>query len=363
MKMPSNAIELEDVQVKLKKEIIIDRLSLQVKKGQFLALLGPSGVGKTTLLRTIAGFVEPSEGIVNIFEKNVNGTPPESRHISMLFQDPVLFKHFTVEKNALIGFLKKNYQISQKAILNDLASKFQIEDCLKKKINEGISGGEKQRAALLRTFAHAQKILLLDEPLKSALNLNLRWQLMKTIKDLGREQNRTTILVTHDFEEAAYLADEIAIITGKGRKIHKGKADQMYHYPPNLEVAKVLGMGTEINAEFIYDKNLREEKCPFRFEDQIPKTNNLVKTFFIRPNCVSIDPRASGFIVKDIIFMGEYSLIELFADTPDKEDPIEVISSVPSILSNTMEIGEKVGLKISTKDLIAFDEYRERIEN
>ncbi len=181
------SIQLDSLTVMLGGETIINNISLDVEKGRCVALLGPSGSGKTTLLRTIAGFIKPKSGTVSLLGSNVINQPPEQRSVSMLFQEPVLFPHLTVKRNATVGLSKENRLGNHDYKIKRLVEAFRIENLLDRKIASGLSGGEKQRAALLRTFANAKEILLLDEPLKSALNVELRWQLMRAIKRLSRE--------------------------------------------------------------------------------------------------------------------------------------------------------------------------------
>ena len=222
-----------------------------------------------------------------------------------------------------------------------------------------MSGGEKQRAALLRTFANAKEILLLDEPLKSALNVELRWQLMRAIKRLSREEGRTTLLVTHDFEEAAYLSDEIAVIAEKGKELCKGSTNVMYYKPPNLQVARVLGKGTELNAEIIFRREIREAMCPFTFENGEPRPLSGANTVFIRPDNISVIPNGVGFKIKDFSFLGGYTLVELSAQTDARQDEIEIFaSSSPKVDFN---LGDEVGARLNQGALIAFDQENNRI--
>ena len=357
---PAHSIQLENLNVVLGNSNIINNLTLEVEKGSFIALLGPSGSGKTTLLRTIAGFIAPKSGAINLFGQNVTRQPPEQRPVSMLFQDPVLFSHLTVRRNATVGFSRDKKLVMRDYTIKRLVEAFRIEHRLDWKIGRGLSGGEKQRAALLRTFANAKEILLLDEPLGSALNVDLRWQLIREIKRLGKEEGRTTLLVTHDFEEAAYLADEIAVIVEKGKKLCIGKAEEMYYEPPNLQVAKVLGKGTELDAELIFRQDRREAICPFSFEDGEPRTPRRAHTLFIRPNRITIKPDGVGFRIKDIRFQGEFSLVELAVQVRGSQNKIEVIASLPD--RGKLKVDDEVGATLSKDALIAFDEAGNRIE-
>ena len=348
------SIQLDNLVVELGKETIINNVSLKIEKGRCVALLGPSGSGKTTLLRTIAGFIKPKSGTVNLFGQNVTKQPPEQRPVSMLFQEPVLFPHLTVKRNATVGFSKEKRLMTQDFTIKRLVEAFRIEQLLDRKIASGLSGGEKQRAALLRTFANAKDILLLDEPLKSALNVELQWQLMRAIKRLATENGRTTLLVTHDFEEAAYLADEIAVIVEKGKELYVGSTDEMYYKPPNLQVARVLGKGTELDADLVFRREKREAMCPFTFQNEAPRPLPRAHTVFIRPDSISVRREGVGFKIKRVSFLGGYSLVELAAQAPASQDEIQVFAS--SSPQSIFGLGDEVGARLSQDALIAFDQ-------
>jgi len=353
------SIQLDNLVIELGKETIINNASLEVEKGRCVALLGPSGSGKTTILRTIAGFIKPKSGAVYLLGHNVTKQPPEQRPVSMLFQEPVLFPHLTVKRNATVGFSREKRLVTQDFTIKRLVEAFRIEKLLDRKIASGLSGGEKQRAALLRTFANAKEILLLDEPLKTALNVELRWQLMRAIKRLAREEGRTTLLVTHDFEEAAYLADEIVVIVEKGKELCKGSTYEMYYKPPNLQVARVLGKGTELDADLVFRREKREAKCPFTFEYGEPRPLPNAQTVFIRPDNISIRPEGVGFKIKGFSFLGGYSLVELASQTLASQDEIEVFAS--SAPQSIFKLGDEVGARLSRDALITFDQEDNRI--
>ena len=181
--MSNNSVELQSIYISFRKEKILENAFLSIGSNTFVSLLGPSGSGKTTLLRAIAGFIPIDHGTIHLLDNNHTNSLPEHRPISMLFQDPVLFPHFSVIRNATVGLTSKSISKNIDYELNRLVQYFRLNEHKNRKINSNLSGGEKQRAALLRTFANAKNILLLDEPLKSALNVELRWYLMRSIKN------------------------------------------------------------------------------------------------------------------------------------------------------------------------------------
>jgi len=346
------SIEIKDLTVKIEGQCLIDNASLNVENGEFLALLGKSGSGKTTLLRSLAGFIKPKKGSITLQGINVNNIPPENRPISMLFQTPVLFPHLTVEKNAKIGLSKESQIALKEYNIKTLINLFSLSDTKKRKIKKGLSGGEVQRAALLRTFANAKDILLLDEPLKSALNVELRWQLMRSIKLLRNNQKYTTILVTHDFEEASFLADNLAVIVNG--KIYKYSAFEMYNNPPNLEIAKVIGPGTEIDIEILFNRNLREVNCPFTWEKNIePRIPTNADKIYIRPKAVELVKDGYGFFVKDKKFMGEYWLIEIYSKVRRNDKSQQFLISQQA--EPVIDVDKEVGARLITNELLYFD--------
>jgi ABC-type Fe3+/spermidine/putrescine transport system ATPase subunit len=347
----NSAVDVHDLCVAEGGRSILDGVDLSLEKGSVLALLGPSGTGKTTLLRTIAGFREPDRGQVVLFGKQMTGVPPERRPVSMLFQSPVLFPQLTVEENALVGF-SKGERSSAILRVRQLAREFQIDGFLNRKADERLSGGEQQRAAMMRTFARVREIVLLDEPLKSALNLELRWQLMRAIKDLAQRERLSAILVTHEFEEAAFLGQEICVLV-KG-KAYVGQPRDMYFNPPTLDVARVLGHGNELDAALLLDREKRERTCPIAFEGDENHLNRDGHCFFFRPSSIAVRGGA-GFVIQDISFLGQFTLLALRS----RDGTTLLSASVPT--HNTFARGQEVAATLRASEAIAFDVFGKRL--
>ncbi len=215
---------------------VLDNINIEIKKNEYFVLLGQSGSGKTRLLETLAG-LNSSSGKIYYDEKEISLLLPENRDIGFVYQDFALFPNLNVEENIKFSSRYKKIENS-KELFNDLVDFLKLEKLLKRDI-ENLSGGEKQRVAIARALFSKPKILLLDEPL-SAIDPTFRNSIMKSLKDIHKRYNLTTIHVTHNFREASYLADKIAIImNGKIQQI--GKSENVLNHPANIEVAKFLG--------------------------------------------------------------------------------------------------------------------------
>lgn len=340
---------------KKKLKPILNDISFDVQSEKCLAVLGASGHGKTTLLRVIAGFVPITEGSIELFGKLANSILPERRGLSMLFQDPVLFEDLSVLKNAMIGLKEMKHKDTRLSRIHELIIKFKLENCFDRPVSK-LSGGERQRAALVRTFANAKKIILLDEPLKSALDLDLRWSLMKSIKEFLVSEKKTCIFVTHRFDEAAYLADDIIVLVN-GTASEKMNPLEAYQSPPNQQVARILGPTNEFDATMFLDSNQREIMCPISISDNTSLVNvpdaNVV---LFRPNAVRIIS-GNSFLVQSITFLGEALRVALIPTNTQSNLMIEVAISK----ENRISIGDQVGLEVKSEEICFFDAAGRRI--
>lgn len=204
-----NRLLLTDINVELGKKHILKNVSLEVKTGQLISLLGSSGCGKSTLLKTVAGIIEPYSGDVLIDGKSVLGVPVHRRGAVIVFQDLRLFPHMTVAENVefalkMSGMKKQQYR----EIAREQLEKVRLEGLEDRRISQ-ISGGQMQRVALARAFAVRPSVMLLDEPF-SSLDEELRLEMGNLLLELQRESELTTVLVTHDTQEARRLSDAIA---------------------------------------------------------------------------------------------------------------------------------------------------------
>ena len=234
-----SGLELNGVNVWLGAQHILKNIDLSVTQGECVALLGPSGCGKTTTLRTIAGFIVPQEGSVSIAGKSTKNLPPNKRNVGLVFQDYALFPHMTVSENVGYGLrMRKIDGTSRSEQVEQALAMVQLLH-LKDRMPSQLSGGQRQRIALARALVIQPDILLLDEPL-GALDRKLRDQMQVELKQLQKKLGITTIIVTHDQEEALSLADRVAVMFD-GQIEEIGKPVNLYETPSSLKVMEFLG--------------------------------------------------------------------------------------------------------------------------
>lgn len=217
----------------------VDRVSFQVKPGDFFSILGPSGCGKTTLLRMIAGFLKPDGGNILINSESIIDLPPNLRPVNMVFQHLALFPTMSVCDNIAYGLKRKKvkaHAISKK--VEDILERIALPGIGQKKVSE-LSGGQRQRIAIARCLVLEPKLLLLDEPL-GALDLKLREQMKVELKQLQDQFGTTFVYITHDQSEALVMSNSIAVMNqGKFEQI--GSPTDLYHEPETGFVAHFVG--------------------------------------------------------------------------------------------------------------------------
>ena len=217
----------------------VDRLSLDIRAGEFFALLGPSGCGKTTLLRMIAGFEAPDEGRILLDGKDIAQVLPHRRPVNMMFQNYALFPHLTVRDNIAFGLKRAGMAHSEmdKRVAG-LVALLKLQG-LEKRRPDQLSGGQKQRVALARALARRPQVLLLDEPL-AALDKKLRESTQLELMELQRRLGMTFIIVTHDQEEAMTVAHRIGVMDG-GRIEQVATPRELYEAPNSRWIAEFVG--------------------------------------------------------------------------------------------------------------------------
>jgi len=224
----------------------VDGVSLQVGGGQILALLGPSGCGKTTTLRMIAGLVAPSAGDIRIDGQSITKLPTHQRNLGMLFQNYALFPHLNVRDNVAFGLGMRGVAKDEAMARSDEALKLVQLGGYAERMPAALSGGQQQRVALARAIVYQPRLLLLDEPF-GALDKKLRETMQIELRQLCNQLGLTTVLVTHDQEEALVLADQIAVMRG-GRIEQVGPARTVYERPGNAFVAGFIGTSNFVPA-------------------------------------------------------------------------------------------------------------------
>lgn len=222
-------LEIKNLKKSYDGNVILDHVNLNIEEGEIVSILGPSGCGKTTLLNLILGITEADEGEILFHGENMTDTPMEERGFNIVFQDYALFPNLNVYKNITYG-LRNHPEISTEKEVEELIDLLGLREHLNKKI-EQLSGGQKQRVALARTMVMKPKILLLDEPL-SALDGVIKESIKDKIRQIARDYKLTTIIVTHDPEEALTLSDKVLIIEN-GQISQYGRPEEIIQSPEN----------------------------------------------------------------------------------------------------------------------------------
>lgn len=232
-------LRIEQLTKRFGRNPAVDSFDLSVADGELMTLLGPSGSGKTTVLRLIAGYLTPDEGRIQLDQADVTEAPPEQRDIGMVFQSYALFPHRTVARNIAFGLERRG--VPKKERRERVASALERVHLsgLDQRYPHELSGGQQQRVALARALVIRPRLLLLDEPL-SNLDAKLRAGLRLEIRRIQRELGITTVLVTHDQEEALTVSDRIAVMS-RGRIEQIGAAHDLYHHPRSRFVAEFIG--------------------------------------------------------------------------------------------------------------------------
>lgn len=252
-------LNVNNLNVNINKAHILKNFSLDVEDGEFVALLGPSGCGKSTFLKTIVGINTPSAGQILLGKRDLVSIAPNKRNAVIVFQDLRLFPHMTVAEN--IAFPLKMQGVSKEERMKTadiLLEKIQLPGFGKRRIHQ-LSGGQQQRVAIARALASRPDLLLLDEPF-SSLDENLRDDIRKLVLSLQKEFRITTILVTHDYQEAFSMASRVAVMS-EGSVIQYGTPDEICNAPADSRVSAYLGSKKYFSC---------------RIEDSTIKKDNLV---------------------------------------------------------------------------------------
>jgi sulfate/thiosulfate transport system ATP-binding protein len=253
----------------------LDDVSVDIDSGSLTALLGPSGSGKSTLLRVIAGLEAPDAGRVVLDGADVTALPPQKRGIGFVFQHYAAFKHLTVRENVAFGLrIRKRPKAEVRAKVDELLGVVGLEG-FQTRYPGQLSGGQRQRMALARALAIEPRVLLLDEPF-GALDAKVRAELRAWLRRLHDEVHVTTVLVTHDQEEAMEVADRIVVIN-EGRVEQAGAPQELYERPANGFVMSFLGPTARLEGDLVrpHDLRLSTEPRPGALEAMVRRVVHL----------------------------------------------------------------------------------------
>ncbi len=242
----------------------VDSVSFEILDGEFFAMLGPSGSGKTTCLRLIAGFEQPTGGVVAIHGKDMAGVPPYDRDVNTVFQDYALFPHMSVAENVAYGLMiKKVPAAERKRRAGDMLEMVKLSGFGDRKPSQ-LSGGQRQRVALARALVNHPSVLLLDEPL-GALDLKLREQMQVELKAIQRQVGITFVYVTHDQGEALSMSDRVAVFN-HGKVEQMASPTELYEHPKTEFVAGFVGVSNLLQGAVAQAVTGMAQSCSIRPE-------------------------------------------------------------------------------------------------
>ncbi|GAB5376392.1 MAG: ABC transporter ATP-binding protein [Acuticoccus sp.] len=301
-------------------------VTLDVAEGEFLVLLGPSGCGKTTTLRMIAGFVEPSSGSIRIGGNDITNLPPWRRNTGLVFQNYALFPHLTVAGNVAFGLeMRKVAKAEADEKVREALALVRL-DHLADRLPRQLSGGQQQRVALARALVFRPDILLLDEPL-SNLDAKLRQEVRVEIRSLQQRLGITTVMVTHDQEEALTMSDRL-VVMNEGEVRQVGSQRDLYERPADSFVAGFVGRSSFIRGTMAGDVLTSEGGLAIK----CAKSVSGPATMALRPERVWVGPDPLGDF--DNKFKGKVTFVSYLGSLTDihiaMSDKDEVIAQVPN---------------------------------
>ena len=321
-------------------EPILDEFSIDVNEGEFVTVLGDSGVGKTTLFRAINGLEKIENGYIrvdgNLMSSSFYHLPPEKRPVGTIFQDYALFPHFNVEKNIYYGIDKKNFD---KKFVDEIVNLLRVENLFDRYIDQ-LSGGQRQRVSLARSLVRKPKLLLMDEPY-SNLDKNLRQDIRRDLKKIFSKMGSTILLITHDSEEALSLSDKVGFLYA-GEIIQFSTPEEIYDRPDHSIIAKTISNSNVIFGEVNKNK-VSTFIGDFILDEEFSKKSKIYIN--VKPNQLSITREEKNFVIIDKEFL-EGSQLYILRDI---DTGIDLNVKMPN--SNDFQLGEDVGVEIIIKDV------------
>ena len=309
--MAEVSLELKEIKKSFTEgEAVLDNISLEISKGEFITLLGSSGCGKTTTLRIIAGLEQPDAGSVWLDGREVTGLEPNQRDVNTVFQNYALFPHMNVAENIGYGLkLKKVPKSEIRKKVSQMLELVQLEGYEKRKPSE-LSGGQKQRVAIARALVNNPKVLLLDEPL-GALDLQLRRAMQIELKHLQKKLGITFIYITHDQEEAINMSDRIAVMRD-GCIEQIGTPDEIYNHPKTSYVATFVGNANILHgaAERIQGENaivkIGNDRVIVKLETSQQDTGDTrAKQYLAAGEKVTLAVRSENILLQETAVIGD----------------------------------------------------------
>ncbi|MFW9854693.1 MAG: ABC transporter ATP-binding protein [Candidatus Thorarchaeota archaeon] len=376
--MSTSHISVHNLGKKFGKLQVLDQINLEVDKGEYVVILGPSGAGKTTFLKLIAGILKPSEGEIHKNGHNLNRIPPEKRNVAYLPQtsDYSLFPYMTVWENTVFSPKMKGEKSWDQVravgdeILDLVGLRFRYDA-----LPYELSGGMKQRVALARCIAADADVFLLDEPLR-ALDARLRLRIRKELRKLAKDLEKTTFHVTHDFEEALAIADKVLIIN-QGRIEQYGTPDQIYNSPNSLFAAYFFGETNLLPGTLLEGPNSSTDEKLVKVGErslvvEVNKLRGVIKSDPEKSDQVVIAIKAENIlvsrdaletdkideenavegIINEIFDLGKFGNLEIQSEVLSKS----LNAYIPSVELSSFEIGMKVTVSMPKDAIIWYHE-------
>ena len=341
-----SSIKIVNLNKSFNNKAVLNNINLEVKEGEIISLLGPSGCGKSTTLKIIAGILDFDKGDILFNDKSIKNTNTKNRNVGIVFQEYLLFPHMTVYENIEFGLkMKKIKKNDRDKKVKELIKLVKLKDYDNKYPSE-LSGGQKQRVAIARTLAVNPQVLLLDEPF-SNLDINLRQEMREFVSTLQKELKVTTILVTHDKEEALMMSDKIAVMVN-GQIKQFDTPNNLYEKPNSKEVANIFGERNYIKGK-IHNQIFENEhiKLNLGINENIDLDNVelMISKENIEINNTNSNHSVLGKITKKI-YLGESTIYEI----QTMDTTLKVSSN-----NNSYNIGEEIKISFNFTEVVYFD--------
>ena len=346
--LPSPLLQLDHISLSYHNHKVIDNISLHLQEGEIGCLLGSSGCGKTTVLRSIAGFETPDQGQISIRKRIVNNDrvhiSPEQRNVGMVFQDFALFPHLSIRRNIAFG-LGSLSKVQRQQRVDELLELVNLQDIGHKYPHE-LSGGQQQRVALARAMAPRPELLLLDEPF-SSLDIELREQLATEVAHIIKKEGITAILVTHDQQEAFAMADKVGLLH-KGHLVQWDTPYKLYHQPATQYIANFIGQGVMLPGQ-VKDQQTIETALSL-IHGKVPNgcQAGCPVDILIRPDDIIHDDSSDLKLeIIDKVFRGAEFLYTLKVNNEQ-----HIYCLAPS--HHNHAVGQALGIRLDVSDIVIF---------
>lgn len=339
--MEEALIQVKNIVKEFEDQLVLKGINLDIFENEFVTLLGPSGCGKTTLLRILGGFLEPNSGDVYFEGINITQVPPYKREINTVFQRYALFPNMNVYENVAFGLTIKK---ESKDVINQKVTRMLKMVGLSGFENKSVtllSGGQQQRVAIARALVNEPMVLLLDEPL-GALDLKLRKEMQRELKEIQENVGITFVYVTHDQEEALTMSDKI-VVMNEGEIQQIGSPTDIYNEPENRFVADFIGESNIFDGTMLKDRLVNWDGVDYECVDYGFDENEKVD-IVIRPediDIVEVDRGKLKGTVTSVTFKGVH--YEVIIETDDREYKVHT--------TDLVEEGEEVGLQFGAEDI------------